>query len=72
MRKNVHFNFKTEKEIFDYFNECSQLSIKIGVMVNLDEEIIDRGKLIFGNVFFLFFWSLLFLIAMLGFYLLKN
>ena len=28
IRKNVHFNFKTETEIFDYFNQCSLISIK--------------------------------------------
>ena len=28
LRNNVHFNFKTETHIFDYFNECSLMTIK--------------------------------------------
>lgn len=69
MRKNVHLNFKTEQEIFDYFNECSQLSIKT-FLSSLNNGI-SRVNLIFANVLFLFFWLVLFLIVTLGFYLLK-
>jgi Leucine-rich repeat (LRR) protein len=47
IKSNVHFNFKTEKEIFDYFNECSSSTIKNSTFRHLEN--LDRKMLIFTN-----------------------
>jgi hypothetical protein len=61
----MHFNFKTESDIFDYFNECSLLSIKNSSYLN-DGSTNDQIVLIFTDllepipfgpfIFFLLLW----------------
>jgi hypothetical protein len=46
--KNVHFNFKTETEIFDYFKECSLLTIESSTFSNNFVES-NRSFLIFSD-----------------------
>jgi Leucine-rich repeat (LRR) protein len=66
MRNNVHFNFKTEKDIFDYFNECSQNVIKVSLNLNSKKE---HGTIyIFTNGFFYFGWLILLFISIIGLY----
>ena len=58
LRNNVHFNFKTERDIFDYFNECSRLVIKQQqeqVKVN-SENNENRNTMIFTNGLFYIGW----------------
>jgi len=47
IKRNVHFNFKFEQEIFDYFNECSSLIIKNTTIIHLEN--MDRKIVIFTN-----------------------
>jgi hypothetical protein len=68
IRKNVHFNFKTETEIFDYFNQCSLISIKNATLN--DSLIKDRNSLIFTDFGVYFFWFYLLFVLAFGFYLL--
>jgi Leucine-rich repeat (LRR) protein len=67
MRNNVHFNFKTEKDIFDYFNECSQIVIKESL--NLNSKKSQTISYIFTNGFFYFAWMVLLFITTIGLYL---
>ena len=73
MRNNVHFNFKTERDIFDYFSECSLLVIKAKKINQNDEDECvssNRNLNIFSNGFLYFGWlTLLFILILLGFYL---
>ena len=68
IRKNVHFNFKTETEIFDYFSQCSLISIK-NTTLN-DSLVKDRNSLIFKDFGVYFFWLYLLFVLLLGFYFL--
>jgi len=70
IEKNVHFNFKTEKEIFDYFNECSHLTLKNISSFRIDN--LDKTTLLFSNflvypfylyLLFVYFISMLLLIS---------
>ena len=61
--QNVHYNFKTETQIFDYFNECSQLRIKN--VSSESNELFIRNDLIFSDFLFYFFYlTLVFILAM--------
>jgi Leucine-rich repeat (LRR) protein len=67
MRNNVHFNFKTESHISNYFAECSLLVIKNTSSYETNYE--RRTDLVLRNFLFHFFiWTLL-LIVLLGVYL---
>ncbi len=68
--KNVHFNFKTETEIFDYFNECSLLTIKKMTLLDNSLSKSTRNYLIFTDFGVYFFWSYLIYVAFLAIYLL--
>ena len=68
MRQNIHFNFKTETNIFDYFSECSKKSIKDWPRLANELILKDKNRKIFTNFLFYFFWLTLFLILLLGFY----
>ena len=68
IRKNVHFNFKTETEIFDYFSQCSLISIK-NTTLN-DSLLRDRNILIFKDFGVYFFWLYLLSVLAFIFYLL--
>jgi internalin A len=66
IRNNVHYNFKSETEIFDYFNECSQMRIK-DVSQNLNHSsFINRNERIFSNIIFYFFFFTIMFIFFLG------
>jgi len=67
MRNNVHFNFKTEKDIFDYFNECSQIVIKESLIITSKKS--PSVFYIFKNGFFYFGWTVLLFITIIGLYL---
>jgi len=67
MRNNVHFNFKTEKDIFDYFNVCSQNVIKESPNSCSKKE--DGTLYIFTNGFFYSGWIILLFITIVGLYL---
>ena len=69
MRKNVHLNFKTEKEIFDYFQECAHIQIKKPVHANSGE--IERNVFIFKDLVFLSFCLTLALIVSVGVFLIN-
>ena len=68
IRKNVHFNFKTETEIFDYFSQCSLISIKNTALNGF--LIKDRNSLIFKDFGVYFFWLYLLCVLAFIFYLL--
>ena len=70
IERNVHFNFKTETHIFDYFSECSFFSLKNASYKN--ELIINRNELIFTNPLAYFFWLWLLFVLYVGFYWCKN
>ena len=67
IRKNIHFNLKTEDDIFNYFAECSQLVLKHAASIN--NGVFNRDYKIFTEPFLLFIWLVLFLISCLGVYL---
>ena len=74
MENMVHFNFKTEREIHDYFAECSDLAMlhvdtTSHVIANDHRRIVDRYNLIFSNFFFDTLCALLIFILIFGFYL---
>lgn len=58
--RNVHFNFKTETEMFDYFNECF---LEAFVKSN-------RNHFIFSDFGLYFFWIYLLFIVLVGAYIL--
>jgi Leucine-rich repeat (LRR) protein len=71
IRKNVHFNFKTETEIFDYFNECSLLTIKnssfsVGFVKS------NRNHFIFSDFGVYFFWMYFIFVLIICIYFLKS
>jgi Leucine-rich repeat (LRR) protein len=68
--RNIHYNFKTETEIFDYFNECSLLTIKKTTLLASNFIKSTRSYLIFTDFGFYFFWSYLVYVAFLAIYLL--
>jgi Leucine-rich repeat (LRR) protein len=62
IRNNVHYNFKSETEIYDYFSECSQMRIK-NVYQNSNISSFDRNSRIFTNIIFYFFnFTLMFIV----------
>jgi Leucine-rich repeat (LRR) protein len=67
--RNVHFNFKTEQEIFDYYNECSSLVIKNSTF--LPNEITKKNALVFTNALIYPFYFYLFCLFLLFLLLLK-
>jgi len=70
MRNNVHFNFKTESHISNYFAECSLLVIKN--MSSYETEYVgdeSRTYLVLRNLLFHFFIWTLILIVFWGVYL---
>jgi len=68
--RNVHFNFRTETEIFDYFNECSLLTIKKMTLLDNNLGKSSRNYLIFTDFGVYFFWSYLMCLAFLAIYML--
>ena len=70
IERNIHFNFKTETHIFDYFGACSMLSIKNGAYNELAA--INRNNFIFSNLLAYFFWIYLSFVLSIGVYLCKN
>jgi hypothetical protein len=72
-KKNVHLNFKTESNIFDYFNECSLLSIKNFTYLNdgpTTSGRIGNVLVIFTDFRAYFFWAFLLFVVTLGVYFL--
>ncbi len=59
IRNNIHFNFKTETHIYDYFSQCSNLAIKNFTFLP-EDTIVNRflsfDKHMFTNVLPFFFW----------------
>ena len=53
---NVHFRFKKERDIFDYFNECSRLVIKQQQVSVNSENNENRNTMIFTNGLFYTGW----------------
>ncbi len=47
INNNVHFNFKTEGEIYDNFSKCSSLNIKNSSIIRFEN--LDRKIVIFTN-----------------------
>ena len=66
IENNVHYNFKTESNIFDYFSECSQMRIKNESQI-LNVLISDRDEKIFSNIFYYMFNLTLLFILFMGF-----
>jgi len=66
IRNNVHYNFKTETEIFDNFNECSQMGIKNVSQISNISSFVNRNSTIFSNVFFYLFCLTLIFIAFIA------
>ena len=66
IRNNVHYNFKTETQIFDYFSECSLLKIKT-VSVLFWIRVVDLY--IFSDIGVYFFYFTLLFVLGVGFYL---
>jgi hypothetical protein len=68
IRNNVHYNFKSETEIYDYFNECSQMRIKnVSSNSNSNTRSLSyRHEKIFSNIFFYMFYSTLACIMLFG------
>jgi len=71
IRNNVHFNFKTETEIFDYFKGCSLLTIKSSTFSNNFVKS-NRNFLIFSDFGAYFFWIYLLFVIIIGFYFLRS
>jgi hypothetical protein len=69
IRKNIHFNLKTETEIFDYLNECSLLSIKNSTFFYSYLKK-DRTNYTFDDFGLYLFWIYLFLVSSFGVYIL--
>ncbi len=67
IENSIHLNFKTETHIYDYFSECSLLTIKSGNTT--DSLTSNKVFLILTNVAFYFFWAILVLILILGLFL---
>ena len=63
IRRNIHFNLKTEGHIFQYFAHCSQLALK---NVLLSENKISREFFVFSDFFVYVIWSILILILISG------
>ena len=70
IRRNVHFNFKTETHIFDYFSECSLLAIKNASFNSLTN--VSRVEMIFSDFLAYLFWLILLLVLFIGIYCCKN
>ena len=68
IERNVHFNFKSETNIFDYFSECSLASIKNVSLVK--DTSMSRQMLIFNQLGIYFFYSILASIVASAFYFL--
>ena len=69
IERNIHFNFKTETHIYDYFTECFFFSLK---NASFNELIINRNELIFTNPLAYFFWLYLSFVLYVGFYWCQN
>ena len=66
VENNVHYNFKSESNIFDYFSQCSQMSIKNSSSSITNDDLFNRrDKKIFSNIlFYMFYLTLLFILFM--------
>jgi hypothetical protein len=71
IRRNIHFNFRTESNIFDYFDQCSLLVIKNSSSFMDDNYKTKRNILVFTDFRPYFFWIYLLLVICIGVYLLK-
>jgi Leucine-rich repeat (LRR) protein len=72
IRRNIHFNFRTESNIFDYFDQCSLLVIKNSSSSIMDENPkSNRNILVFTDFRPYFFWIYLLLVICIGVYILK-
>ena len=69
IRKNVHFNFKTESEIFDYFNVCSGISIENSTLSIIF--FYNRIFYVFEDFRAYFFWVYLLFVLFTTLYLLN-
>ena len=67
VRNNVHFNFRTEKDIFDYFETCSRLTIKNSTDLNKRKYTVNSVVLIASNPIFIFFLLIIVLILLTDF-----
>ena len=67
IRNNVHFNFRSESEIFDYFDQCDQIRIKNATA--FEKINIVRSLLIFSDAIFYFFLLTLSFVLLMGFVL---
>jgi hypothetical protein len=65
IRRNIHFNFRTESNIFDYFDQCSLLVIKNVSSLMGDYYKSNRKILVFTDFRPYFFW--IFLLAVIYF-----
>ena len=70
IRNNIHFNFKTETQIFDYFSQCFDLKIKDSIFL-----VEDSFSLIFSfngefapSILAYFFWFYILFVLSIGFY----
>ena len=70
MRHNIHFNFKTERQIFDYFSNCNFYRLNVSSLQHGSFVLPDNNMHIFANCLPYFFWSYLALVLFFGIYLL--
>ena len=64
IKQKIHFNFKTESDIFNYFSECSQMSLNKSLQANSIR--INRNTYTFTEPFLFFIWITLILIIVLS------
>ena len=75
IRNNIHFNFKTETHIFDYFSQCFNLKIKDSLIITVEIEfnlLFRLDKHISENLWAFFFWAYLVFVLCIGFYWCSN
>ena len=64
IRRNIHFNLKTESQISQYFAQCSQYVLKIVPSSEFVKT--SRDYLVFNDFFLYFTWFFLLLIILSG------
>ena len=71
IRSNVHYNLKTDQDIFDFIASCARFVLK-EVAPSENGIFLNRNRFIFTNFFLIIVWLVLTLIAILGLYLSRH
>ena len=70
IRRNIHFNLKTDQEMDQFLMECSHFILKVASSATIrpGKVFVDRNKLVFSEFFIYFVWMYLASVTCLSIY----